>query len=60
MGDYAARFSSDYIAAQTAATPLRKLAQPNDVADAVLAAITLLTNSTGCIIPVDGGRPLGV
>jgi hypothetical protein len=46
LGKYAARFSSDYIAAQTAATPLRKLATPQDVANAVLAAITLLTNNT--------------
>jgi hypothetical protein len=28
------------------------------VADAVLAVATSLRYSTGCIIPVDGGRPL--
>jgi NAD(P)-dependent dehydrogenase (short-subunit alcohol dehydrogenase family) len=39
-------------------TPLGRLASPEDVADAVLAAATTLRYSTGCIIPVDGGRPL--
>lgn len=39
-------------------TPLGRLASPEEVADAVLAAATALRYSTGCIIPVDGGRPL--
>ena len=39
-------------------TPLGRLASPEEVADAVLAAATSLRYSTGCIIPVDGGRPL--
>ena len=39
-------------------TPLGRLASPEEVADAVLAAATTLRYSTGCIIPVDGGRPL--
>ena len=43
---------------QTTRTPLGRLATPQDVADAVLAAATTLRYSTGCIIPVDGGRPL--
>ena len=40
-------------------TPLARLATPSDIADAVLAAVTLLPSSTGIVIPVDGGRPLG-
>jgi 3-oxoacyl-[acyl-carrier protein] reductase len=43
---------------QMARTPLGRFASPDDVADAVLAAATTLRCSTGCIIPVDGGRPL--
>jgi 3-oxoacyl-[acyl-carrier protein] reductase len=39
-------------------TPLRRLAHPDDVADAVLAAATLLPFTTGAVLPVDGGRPL--
>ncbi|WP_206019486.1 SDR family oxidoreductase [Pseudomaricurvus alkylphenolicus] len=39
-------------------TPLKRLASPSEVANAVLAAAQTLTFSTGCIIPVDGGRPL--
>jgi 3-oxoacyl-[acyl-carrier protein] reductase len=39
-------------------TPLGRLASPEEVADAVLAVATSLRYSTGCIIPVDGGRPL--
>lgn len=40
-------------------TPLGRLATPDEVGDAVLAAATLLRFSTGIVIPVDGGRPLG-
>jgi 3-oxoacyl-[acyl-carrier protein] reductase len=40
-------------------TPLGRLATPDDVGRAVLAAATLLTFATGIVIPVDGGRPLG-
>jgi 3-oxoacyl-[acyl-carrier protein] reductase len=39
-------------------TPLGRLVTPEDVGRAVLAAATTLTFSTGCIIPVDGGRLL--
>jgi 3-oxoacyl-[acyl-carrier protein] reductase len=39
-------------------TPLGRFASPDEVADAVLAVSTTLRCSTGCIIPVDGGRPL--
>jgi 3-oxoacyl-[acyl-carrier protein] reductase len=40
-------------------TPLGRLAEPEDVAEAVMAAVTHLPMSTGIVIPVDGGRPLG-
>lgn len=43
---------------QLARTPLGRLVTPEEVGDAVLAAATLLQPLTGCIIPVDGGRPL--
>jgi 3-oxoacyl-[acyl-carrier protein] reductase len=43
---------------QTSKTALGRLASPEDVADAVYAVATNLRYSTGCIIPVDGGRPL--
>jgi 3-oxoacyl-[acyl-carrier protein] reductase len=43
---------------QASRTPLRRLASPHEVAAAVLAVATLLPYSNGCIIPVDGGRPL--
>lgn len=59
LGEYAAKVDPAYLKAQTEATPLKKLAAPADVADAVLAVCTLLKSSTGSIVPVDGGRPLG-
>src|SRR5467141_4388883 len=43
---------------QAARTPLGRLASPQDVAAAVVAAVRDLTFATGCVLPVDGGRPL--
>ena len=43
---------------QALRTPLQRLARPEEVAAAVLAAATTLSFSTGVVIPVDGGRPL--
>ena len=43
---------------QAARTALRRLASPEEVAKAVVAAVTQLTFTTGAIIAVDGGRPL--
>jgi 3-oxoacyl-[acyl-carrier protein] reductase len=43
---------------QTARTPLGRLASPEDVAATVVAAVRDLTFATGCVLPVDGGRPL--
>ena len=43
---------------QARRTPLGRLATPEEVGAAVLAVATTLKYSNGCIIPVDGGRPL--
>jgi 3-oxoacyl-[acyl-carrier protein] reductase len=59
-GEYAKKMDPEMIATQKQLTPLHQLAQSDDVANAVLAAAALLTFSTGDIIHVDGGRPLGV
>ncbi|MCA1554761.1 MAG: SDR family oxidoreductase, partial [Chloroflexi bacterium] len=58
-GEYASQMDPALIAEQRQKTPLKRIAYADDVANAVLAAATLLTFSTGYIIPVDGGRPLG-
>jgi len=44
---------------QSSNTPLGRLAQPEEVADTVLAAASLLTFATGSVLYVDGGRLLG-
>ena len=43
---------------QAVRTPMRRLATPDEVGAAVLAVATTLTYSNGCILAVDGGRPL--
>ena len=57
-GEYARRMPAALIAEQEDKTPLGRIAEPEDVADAVYAAVAQLRFSTGDIIPVDGGRPL--
>ena len=42
-----------------ATTPLKRVVQPDEVAQAVMAAVTHLTSSTGWVIPVDGGKLVG-
>ena len=59
LGEYAARMPLEMIDAQRAATPLGRLATPDDVAAAVSAAVNDLPFTTGSVISVDGGRPLG-
>lgn len=56
QGEYAKRVDPAYLQEQVDKTPLDRLATPEDVALAVLAAATLLRYTTGSIIPVDGGR----
>ena len=57
-GEYAQRMPPELIQEQRDLTPLGRIAEAEDVADAVLAVATHLTFTTGAIIPVDGGRPL--
>lgn len=57
-GDYARSFDPTWRQAQIDATPLGRLADPDDVGAAVLSAAAYLRHSTGCILPVDGGRPI--
>jgi 3-oxoacyl-[acyl-carrier protein] reductase len=57
-GEYAKRMDPAVLEVQRQKTPLGRLARANDVAEAVYAVATSLRFSTGCIIPVDGGRPL--
>jgi 3-oxoacyl-[acyl-carrier protein] reductase len=57
-GEYTKNFDPAFLQKQREATPLNRFATPDDVANTVLALATTLTFTTGCIIPVDGGRPL--
>ena len=58
LGEYAKTFDRSFLQKQLEATPLNRLAKPEDVADAVYALATTLNFTTGSIIPVDGGRLL--
>ncbi len=57
-GEYAQRMPPALIAEQAEKTPLGRIAEADEVAAAVYAAVAHLRFSTGDIIPVDGGRPL--
>ncbi|MCY3578562.1 MAG: SDR family NAD(P)-dependent oxidoreductase [bacterium] len=59
-GEYADQLPSEYLDAQRSATPLGRLATADDVALAVSAVVGDLPFTTGAVISVDGGRPLGV
>lgn len=59
LGEYADRVPSEYLDAQRSGTPLGRLATAGDVASAVSAVVRDLPFTTGAIISVDGGRPLG-
>ncbi len=56
--DFVRSMDKDWLAEQVGRTPLKRLAAPEEVASAVIAAIKHFTFTTGSIIPVDGGRPL--
>ena len=58
-GRYADRMPPELLAVQEGATPMGRLALPEDVAAAVSAVVHDLTFTTGVAIAVDGGRPLG-
>lgn len=49
----------DFNAKTAATTPLKRIGQASDIADAVLACAVSLRFSTGTTIVVDGGRRLG-
>ena len=57
-GEYASRADPAYLQLQVDKTPLGRIARGADVAAAAIALSTTLRFNTGCIIPVDGGRPL--
>ena len=58
MGEYARTLPQEYIQEQKDKTPLARIAEAEDVAKAVISIAEHFTFSTGCIFPVDGGRPL--
>lgn len=58
QGRYTERLEPEWSKQQAEKAPLKRLATADEVANAVFAVATHLTFSTGCIIPVDGGRPL--
>ena len=57
-GEYTDKLDPAWTEQQRQLNPLKRLTTADDVAQAVLACATLLKYSTGCVIPVDGGRPL--
>jgi 3-oxoacyl-[acyl-carrier protein] reductase len=56
--DFIRSMDPRWLKEQVARTPLKRLAAPDEVASAVVAAIKHFTFTTGSVIPVDGGRPL--
>lgn len=60
LGEYADSMPAAVIDTQRAQTPLGRLATPDDVGAAVSAVVNDLPFTTGALISVDGGRPLGV
>jgi len=57
-GEYASKADPAYLQQQVDKTPLGRIAEASDVADAVLALASTMKFNTGCVFPVDGGRPL--
>lgn len=57
-GEYAKHLPKEYIQQQKDKTPLARLAEAEDIAKALVTIAETFTFSTGCIFPVDGGRPL--
>ena len=58
MGEYAKTLPPEFIEEQKSKTPLGRIAMAEDVARAVIGIAETFTFSTGCVFPVDGGRPL--
>ncbi|MFT0891476.1 SDR family NAD(P)-dependent oxidoreductase [Pseudochelatococcus sp. G4_1912] len=57
--DFVKSLDQDWRDDQARRTPLQRLADPQEIAQAVIASAVALTFMTGVVIPVDGGRPLG-
>ncbi|RME59637.1 MAG: SDR family oxidoreductase [Caldilineae bacterium] len=57
-GPYAAGFDPAWVQEQVKRTPLGRLVVAEDVAETVYGVIVHMPMTTGCYIPVDGGRPL--
>ena len=57
-GAYAQRMPPDIIQQQRDLTPLARIADAEDIAEAVYAVAAHLTFTTDGVIAVDGGRPL--
>ena len=53
------KLNPKWLAQQKALTPMKEFATVEQVAQTVLGVATHLTFSTGCVVQVDGGRPLG-
>lgn len=60
LGEYAKKMPAEVLDVQRDATPLGRLATADDVAAAVSAVVRDLPFTTGAVISVDGGRPLGI
>lgn len=56
--EFVKKMDADWRNHQVAHTPLGRLVTPREVAQAVIAAATHFTFSTGTVFAVDGGRPL--
>ena len=56
--DFVAGRGRDALSKAAEATPLKRVVEPQDIADAILACTTLLRMATGSRIIVDGGRHL--
>jgi 3-oxoacyl-[acyl-carrier protein] reductase len=56
--DFVKSLDLDWRNQQVRSTPLQRLASPEEIGSAVLCAVRDLTFSTGCILAVDGGRPI--
>ncbi len=54
--DFVAGRDRAALAKIAAATPLKRIVEPEDVAQAIMACVTALKLSTGIKIVVDGGR----
>jgi 3-oxoacyl-[acyl-carrier protein] reductase len=57
-GEYAKHLPKEYLKEQEDKTPLGRIAEAEDIGRAVVTIAESFTFSTGCIFPVDGGRPL--